>query len=352
MAAAASLLLPAAAVACTPQTCGGPDQGISLSVASINAVEGSQVGPEIATLVDSDPTATPGQYTASINWGDGSPPVNPTIVSTATPGHFILEATHQYADAGDYFVGIGVRDVDNFFTRASGNTTAHIAEAPISVYGITDALGNPYCDAVATIVDPNPARFAADYTANIDWGDGTSSAGTVVPNDFGGPGTQGFAIQGCHTYADLGPHPLTTTISDGALQMAATSTAWVYADTEGGTFAIGDGNATIGSSVTFWGARWATANTLSGGAAPGDFKGFAPGRSPICVGSWTAHPGDSAAAPSALPGYTAVLVSSSISQDGGQITGNSIHVALVRTNAGYGPSLDAPGAGTVVFMIC
>jgi hypothetical protein len=53
-----------------------------------------------------------------------------------------------------------------------------------------------------------------------------------------------------------------------------------------------------------------------------------------------------------VPSYTAVLVSSSITKHGPQIDGNSVHVALVRTDPGYGPSPDQAGTGTVVFMIC
>ena len=42
-----------------------------------------------------------------------------------------------------------------------------------------------------------------------------------------------------------------------------------------GAFVIGDQNATVGNSVTFWGAQWSGLNSLSGGSAPASFKGFA-----------------------------------------------------------------------------
>ena len=53
------------------------------------------------------------------------------------------------------------------------------------------------------------------------------------------------------------------------------ATALVFAFLDHGTFAVGDGNAAIGTAVTFWGARWAADNMLSGGSAPASFKGFA-----------------------------------------------------------------------------
>ena len=40
-------------------------------------------------------------------------------------------------------------------------------------------------------------------------------------------------------------------------------------------FVVGDGNATLGTHVTFWGAQWWKLNSLSGGTAPAAFKGFA-----------------------------------------------------------------------------
>jgi hypothetical protein len=162
-----------------------------------------------------------------------------------------------------------------------------------------------------------------------------------------------FTVQACHTYATLGPHSVTTTVFDfGTLVGTVSSTAWVYAVTDGGTFVIGDGNGAIGSRVMFWGGPWAKANSLSGGDAPSAFKGFAPSRSPTCGGTWSASSGDGSNPPATVPTYTAVLVSSRIDKDGSSIDGNSIHVALVRTDPGYGSTPDQPGTGTVVLMIC
>src|SRR5271166_5359799 len=66
-----------------------------------------------------------------------------------------------------------------------------------------------------------------------------------------------------------------------------------------GSFVIGDGNAAVGSSVTFWGAQWWKDNSLSGGLAPASFKGFADSASepPACGETWTSRPGDSSQPP-------------------------------------------------------
>jgi hypothetical protein len=362
IAAAALALAPAAALACTPQTCGqggggggSTDRPITLSVGVIQGTEGSPLGSGFASFDDPDPQSTASQFSATADWGDGSSgpvTVTETGANPSTGTHFDLVTNHAYHYSGTFAVCVRVSDVDNVRSSASACGTAQIAEAAMSVRGITDALTNPYCDVVAAISDANPYAWVGDFTATIDWGDRTTSAGTVVDNPNGGPDTPRFWVQACHTYGMLGPHTVITTVADDDIQMTASSTAWVYAFTDGGTFVVGDGNAALGGAVQFWGAGWANANNLSAGPAPDAFKGFAPGRSPICVGSWSAHPGDSSAPPATVPAYTAVLVSSDITRDEAQISGNSIHIALVRTDAGYGPSPDSPGTATVVYMIC
>lgn len=328
---------------------GGHESGVSVTANAQSLVEGESRPLQIGTFIDPDGTATANQYAASVEWGDGASGLA-TIVRTdsgSSPAHFAMTAAHAYHYNGTFMFCITVSDVDNQ-NRAEGCAMATAAEAPVTVRGITDALTNPYCDATATISDGNPFGWAGDFSATIDWGDGTISSGNVVWMSAGH-----FAVQACHTYANLGPHTLTTTVSDESSFVAAvTSTAWVYAMTDGGSFVIGDGSAALENPVKFWGGGWASANTLSGGDAPDSFKGFASGRSPICNGTWTAGPGGSSTPPSTVPTYTAMLVSSSITKDESKINGNSIHVALVRTDPGYGPTPEQAATGTVVYMIC
>src|SRR5208282_1030833 len=55
---------------------------------------------------------------------------------------------------------------------------------------------------VATFTDTNASDTAGIFTATINWGDGTTSAGTIT-------GSNGaFAVAGSHTYADEGSEPL------------------------------------------------------------------------------------------------------------------------------------------------
>ena len=124
----------------------------------------------------------------------------------------------------------------------------------------------------------------------------------------------------------------------------------------GGTFVLGDGSATVGSSETFWADTWSSQNTLSGGAGPSSFKGFANTPSstpPVCGGTWTSDPGNSAGPPPApLPGYMAVVVSSAVSKSDSTVTGNITQIVIVKTAAGYGPDPQFHGTGTVVAVLC
>jgi Bacterial Ig-like domain (group 3) len=133
------------------------------------------------------------------------------------------------------------------------------------------------------------------------------------------------------------------------------ATALVFAFLDHGTFAVGDGNATTGTAVTFWGARWAALNTLSGGGAPASFKGFGDQTSttpPACGGTYKARPGNSGKPPDSVPSFMAVAVSSQVKKSGSNISGNIIHIVIVQTDAGYQSNPGHPGTGKIVAQFC
>lgn len=122
-----------------------------------------------------------------------------------------------------------------------------------------------------------------------------------------------------------------------------------------GVFVIGDGNAAVGTSVTFWGAKWSSANSLSGGSAPASFKGFAdtPGAPPACGETWSSLPGNSSEPPPGpLPELVRVIVSSQITKSGPTISGDTREVVVVKTEPGYAPDPGHAGVGTVVEKLC
>ena len=47
-----------------------------------------------------------------------------------------------------------------------------------------------------------------------------------------------------------------------------------------------------------------------------------------------------------------MIVSSNVKQSGSIITGNTVHVDLVKVNPGYAPNPGHPGTGTIVSQVC
>ena len=124
--------------------------------------------------------------------------------------------------------------------------------------------------------------------------------------------------------------------------------------TGGGTFVIGDRNAVVGAQVTFWGAQWEKLNSLSGGASPAAFKGYANALTPnppSAGGVWRTDPGNSSNPPASVPSYIGILVASTDSKSGSTISGNVVAIAIVRTDPGYEGNPGHAGTGTVVLVI-
>src|SRR5215472_2108091 len=117
------------------------------------------------------------------------------------------------------------------------------------------------------------------------------------------------------------------------------------------TFVIGDGNATIGSNVLFWGNDWTSRNSVSGGA-PSSFKGYAnvtKPNPPTCGGTWTSN---NSSPPSSVPSTVVIIVASKITKSGSSFSGDIKEMVIVQTNSGYQGNLDHPGTGKVVGVYC
>ena len=67
----------------------------------------------------------------------------------------------------------------------------------------------PYSGVLATFKDADPAATLTNYTATVDWGDGTTSPGVVAANPTGG-----WQVSGSHTFAAPGTLPVKITIND------------------------------------------------------------------------------------------------------------------------------------------
>ncbi len=161
----------------------------------------------------------------------------------------------------------------------------------------------------------------------------------------------------------LGPETVGAAFAGDAFYKASSdsTTAIVFAFPSRGAFTLGNVTAaTAGSSVvTWWADTWSLLNVLSGGTAPSSFKGFAeaitlPTTSPptMCGSTWTTSGGNSPPPTSGVPSYMGVVVTSSVKKSGSAISGNSVHIVVVKVAPGYSPSPSNHGTGTIVATFC
>ena len=315
--------------------------------APITATEGASFSGAVATFTEPDASAPASQYSAMIDWGDSS--TSAGTVSGPTGGPFTVNGTHTYTEEGSYPVKVTITDNVNSSNTTTATTTAAVADAALAASCATPTVSTAsFSGSVATFTDANPFATTADFTATIHWGDGASSSGTVT-GPAGGP----FTVSGTHTYATLGSHTISVSIVDDG-GSTATADGCTVLTFKAVPFVIGDGNSANGTDVTFWGAQWWKLNTLSGGTAPSSFKGFARTPStPSCGTDWTTGPGNSARPPAGpLPSFMGVIVTSSVSKSGSKISGDTVHMVVVKTNPGYKNNPGHPGTGTVVAQIC
>ncbi|HEV2712811.1 MAG TPA: hypothetical protein VGU26_06925, partial [Gaiellaceae bacterium] len=328
-----------------------PDQPITATGTTINTVEGTPFSGTVASFTDPDVTATASEYSATINWGDGTAPTNGTITGPVG-GPFSVAGSHTYVQVGTYSITVVITDVDNPLTTATAISTANVADAPLTATCSNQVSSQSYAGLVASFVDGNPFSTPAEFTATIDWGDSTPSTPGTITAKAGG----GFDVAGTHLYFSTGSFTVTTTINDIDGSVATASCTFLIAGvTAGGSFVVGDLDAAVGSNVTFWGAQWSKRNSLSGGAAPPSFKGFAnsPASAPACGQSWSTGPGASSGPPSPpLADFILVRVASSISKDGSTISGNTPRVVVVRVDPGYDSNPGHAGTGTVAGVLC
>jgi hypothetical protein len=124
-------------------------------------------------------TATPGDFTATINWGDGSEDTEVDL-TTASNGLFAVTGSHSYSVIGQYTATITVSD-------EYGNSQSVTS---------TVEVGNLYAGVQGTMTLASFTGVSgASYSVSINWGDGDTDSGTAT--NVGGVVT----ITASHTFA-------------------------------------------------------------------------------------------------------------------------------------------------------
>ena len=176
-------------------------------------------------------------YSGSIDWGDGT-----STAATLTYGQqgrasgLILSGGHAYAKAGTYTIktsvivgpipGSGMEFASRILTTIK--STAIVAARPANSSGgvtINEIAGKKFSANVGSFMYIAPGT---GLSATINWGDGNSSAGTLVPSGVVGIDVIKYNVKGTHTYANPGTYPITVTVTHSfplggsAIQLVAT----------------------------------------------------------------------------------------------------------------------------------
>jgi hypothetical protein len=215
---------------------------ITVTGTTIAPTEGNAFSGTVATFTDVDQTDPVSAYTAKITWGDGSTSLG-TVQTTSTQGKFTVSGAHTYAEAGSATITIAITDTDG--SSAQATSTANVKDAALTGSAVNFSVGrnNAYTGQVAIFNDGNPSAPLSDFTASINWADGTTSTGTVSARTGGG-----FQVQGSHTYKKNGSYPFVVTITDqDGSSLTVTGTATV---TGSRGIGVGGGNAILGGGVS------------------------------------------------------------------------------------------------------
>jgi uncharacterized protein (TIGR03118 family) len=193
--------------------------GLVFSPPSVTATEGMSFTGAVASFIDQDGNGSASAYTTTIDWGDGTTTAGSLSEGFVSP--FTLTGTHTYATAGSSPITVTVHDADG----ASG-TEVVPASVVTSLSGasktITPTEAAAFSGTVASFTDANTSRNLADYTATIDWGDGTVSSGAISPN-----GSGGYDVNGSHVYQNYGHEAVDVAISDPGSTITVDSAATV-----------------------------------------------------------------------------------------------------------------------------
>jgi cyclophilin family peptidyl-prolyl cis-trans isomerase len=197
-----------------------PVEGFSRNVGGVAGVLLDHV--IVAEFRDADAGGRPADFTAIVNWGDGTAeqsstttPDPPVLIerSPERPGRLVVKASHTYARAGNYLVRV-------IIDAPLGATAQVLSSAVISDPSATarvigrdlDVSGPRIRDRMIAQIEPVDAAVLNEPPAVvIDWGDGATSPGVVRRSG------DSLAVFGTHTYRDAATYAAQTFLVDSAV---------------------------------------------------------------------------------------------------------------------------------------
>lgn len=262
---------------------------ITIASQAVSAQEGASLASTtVATFSALKPKAA-NAYTASINWGDGRTSLG-TVLDTGN-GTFAVKGNGSYAKYGSYPISVTITDtVENLF--ANGTTTATVTDAPLTGVFIAPARqpgAGQISGLIAEFTDTNSAGQASDLSASINWGDGTTSAGTITSANGK------FQVSGSRTYTALATFNVVVSLTSSGGSQASATGSIVVANASPVFGAIGTQNVDEGKALSFSAKAtdtdtWQTLSYKFTGSVPSTFT-ISPSTGQVDVAANTV-PGD------------------------------------------------------------
>jgi PKD repeat protein len=199
----------------------------------LRAQEGSLLNVVVATFSDADPAGTVGDYTATINWGDGSTPTSGTIAAAA--GGFTVSGKHAYDEEGTYQIQLTIQDQGGSSTTATSTAVIAKAVPKAGLSGPVDGVRGQPRTFTFTASHPSASDQAAGFVYTINWGDGTPLQ--TIPRTPGNGG--GVSVD--HIYTASGSYAVQVSATDDGGSTGTTSQTIVIraVEMQGNSLAVG-----------------------------------------------------------------------------------------------------------------
>src|SRR2546428_10576928 len=118
-------------------------------------------------------------------------------------GSYTVKGVHPYAEEGPYPISVTLHHdsaTDVVVTSSSTVSDPAVVATGGFIFSATEGSLSA-SQTVATFIDPGGAEGVADYTASIDWGDTSTSSGSITVD------SGILTVKGGHHYTAEGNQP-------------------------------------------------------------------------------------------------------------------------------------------------
>ena len=179
----------------------------------LTVVEQQPLAGELLSVSDLWPDTV---YTATIDYGDGSAPVQGQVAGSAGDWSVSDPNGYVYADKGSYLMQVALTGTRNGVAAyVTFDRTVVVTDAALSgtASNLSGAAGQTVGSGpLATFTDADTSETSVDYSALIDWGDGGPSEQGIVAANNGVITVTSSA--GGHTYAQAGTYATHVQLED------------------------------------------------------------------------------------------------------------------------------------------